>query len=160
MDILTEKGQATLRDEQAAAAIFVSHYPSVIYAETPKDKPSDVDAVLVKNNTIRGVVETKCRYDCDLHKFTTQYHSSWLVTFEKLEKGRNLARQLQVPFIGFLYLVPSQALLYAVLANSEGEYVRDMEKARTSTRACVNGGTAMRMNAYIDMKGIKPIYLK
>jgi len=153
MDILSAKGQATLPDEQRAKEIFLLNYPRYRCVETPKDRPADVDAFLVLDHAIKAIVETKCRYDCDLEKFRGAYGNEWLVTFDKLEKARTIARSLCVKVIGFLYLKQSDILLVQEIVNADGLYVPSIRLDSTTTQATINGGSATRTNAYIKMDG-------
>jgi len=155
MDILSAKRQATLPDEQRAKEIFLLNYPRYRYVETPKDRPADVDAFLVLDHAIKAIVETKCRYDCDLEKFRGAYGNEWLVTFDKLEKARTIARSLCVKVIGFLYLKQSDILLVQAIVNADGLYVPSIRLDSTTTQATINGGTATRTNAYIKMDSAK-----
>jgi hypothetical protein len=129
--------------------IFAKHFPDYEYCETPKDKPADIDAILIKQNQIMRVVETKCR-DMTIEEFIGRYNYQWLVTFDKLEKGRRISHALQVPFIGFLYLMPSDLLLVQQIAN-EYSYVPEITLMQTETQKTINGGRITRSNAYIDM---------
>jgi hypothetical protein len=155
MDILSAKGQTTLPDEQRAKEIFLLNYPRYRYVETPKDRPADVDAFLVLDNDIKAIIETKCRYDCDLVKFRGSYGNEWLVTFDKLEKARMIARSLCVKVIGFLYLKQSDILLVQEIVNADGLYVPSIRLDSTTTQATINGGSATRTNAYIKMDEAK-----
>ena len=155
MDVLSPKGQLSVGDEQRAIKIFVSNFAEFTYAETPKNQPADIDAFLVKNGTLVACVETKCRYDCDLHKFQTQYENKWLVTFDKLEKARSIARALCIKVVGFLYLKQSDALLVQSIVDQHGNYIPNINIATTVTQATINGGKATRTNAFIDMQQAK-----
>jgi hypothetical protein len=150
MDILTPKGQKTLEDEDKARKIFEAHYPAFKYVQTPKNKPADVDAILVRDGVVAGVVETKCRYDCDLTKFRTTYGCRWLVTYDKLVRGAELSESLCVPFVGFLYIVQSNVLLIKTLFQ-HGNWTVDIRVEETRTQRTVNGDTIVRTNGYVDM---------
>lgn len=150
MDILTPKGQTTVRQEEEAVAAFVARYPEFAYARTPKDKPSPVDAVLVKNGVVSAVVETKCRQLTAL-TLRGSFKSEWLVTGQKIEDGIQVAKSLCVPYVGFLYLVPDKVLLVAKIWD--GEYKLPIRWEKTETQATVNGGLAIRVNAFINMDG-------
>jgi hypothetical protein len=73
-----------------------------------------------------------------------------LVTFDKLEKGKQIAKSLCVPFIGFLYLNQSDILLVQQISNHIG-YVPEIIIFQTTTQKNINGGQIIRSNAYIDM---------
>ena len=150
MDILTERGQQSLADEQQACNIFISNYTRYQYVQTPKEKPSDVDAFLIRDGIIVGVIETKCRYDVNLHEFKERYSYEWLVTFDKILKGKQIADALCIKLIGFLYIVQSKTLLVQTIAD-EGLYVPSIKILTTQTQATINGKTAVRSNAFIDM---------
>lgn len=150
MDVLTPAGQKTLADEESARRIFESHFPDHRYIHTPKDKPADIDAVVIHRDQIKGVVETKCRYDVDLDGFNSRYQGLWLVTFDKILKGKAIADAMQVPLIGFLYLVRSDVLLMNVIYK-DGSFLPKLTVEETQTHKTVNGGSILRSNAYIDM---------
>jgi len=151
MDILTPKGQETLVEEARAVRLWGSRYPSFQYCETPKDSPASVDAVLVRNGVVTAVVETKCRRNMSLEKLEHEYQWEWLVTTEKLQKGRYVAEALQVPFIGFLYLVDEDVLLHHTLWKPGHGWVPDIKMRETTTQRTVNGGSELRENSFIDM---------
>ena len=152
LDVLSTKGQQSISDEVAAVSLFTAKFSQYSYVETPKDKPADVDAFLLMDNRFRQVVETKCRYDCDMSKFMNQYKGEWLVTWEKIEKAKNLAKQLCIGLTGFLYLVPSKTLLVQKITDETGRLLVPMRLETTTTQATINGGQAKRTNAFIDMK--------
>jgi hypothetical protein len=157
MDILTPKGQETLVEEARAVRLWHSKYPSFQYCETPKDTPAVVDAVLVQDGAIKGVVETKCRRDLTLEKLAQEYDWKWLVTTEKIQKGRYVAEALQVPFIGFLYLVDEDVLLHQALWKPYWGWTSFIEERKTRTQSTVNGGSIVRENSFIDMSNAKSI---
>ncbi len=149
MDINTPRGRESLKAEHRAMEIFAKHFPDYEYCETPKDKPADIDAILIKQNQIMRVVETKCR-DMTIEEFIGRFNYQWLVTFDKLEKGKKIAKALCVPFTGFLYLNQSQILLVQQISNHIG-YVPEITIFQTATQKNINGGQIIRSNAYIDM---------
>ena len=149
MDIKTPRGRESLKAEARAMAIFAKHFPDYEYCETPKDKPADIDAILIKQNQVMRVVETKCR-DLTIEEFIGRFNYQWLVTFDKLEKGKQIAKALCVPFTGFLYLSQSEILLVQQISNHIG-YVPEITIFQTATQKNINGGQIIRSNAYIDM---------
>lgn len=153
MDILTERGQQSLQDERIAA-LWVETKWGVRYIETPKSSPATIDAVLTdeRAGTIKAVVETKCRYDIDLDGFRDRYRSEWLVTWEKINRGTMIAQALGVPLVGFLYLPADKTLLIARISNPEGTLALPVRLETTETQKTVNGGRAVRTNAFIDMR--------
>jgi hypothetical protein len=159
MDILSERGQQSLADEQKARDIFLSNYPMYSYIQTQKDQPADIDALLVRDGTIHGVVETKCRYDVDLQGFTQGYQNAWLVTFDKIARGKQIADAMCTKLVGFLYIVQSKTLLVQTISDC-GLFVPSLTIVTTQTQATINGRTAMRSNAYIDMTKAKRLVMK
>ena len=159
MDILTEKGMVSVRDELMAKSIWESNFQEYRYIDTPKGKPAAFDAVLVKGNTVFAVVETKCRRDMTLEKFRDQYKSQWLVTYKKIKDCCIAADLMSVPFVGFLYIQPSNILLTKEI-YSNGQFKQKMTIQQTRTQATTNGGQIVRDNAYIDMSDAKIVKCK
>jgi hypothetical protein len=153
LDINTPRGQETLHDELEMAALFEEHRPGFSYVMTDKTGTATVDAIIVRlyNKAIIGVAEAKCR-KMTLDTFRGPFKSEWLVTAEKVRGGAAIAKALGVPLWGFCYLVPSRILLTQRLFDPASGWLARIEERRTKTQATVNGGTAWRLNAYIDMR--------
>jgi hypothetical protein len=154
MDVLTPRGQQTLKDEQSAAKIF-EESTGLSYVRTPDDQPAKVDAVIVDKGRIVAVVETKCRYGVDRKTLREKWSDEWLVTMEKVESAKDAAALLAVPLYGFLFLVDEGVLLTKQLADATGQYSCKMRLDNTSTQRTVNGGSIVRCNAFIDMTAAK-----
>lgn len=137
---------------------MISHikkvWPDISFAETPKDLAADCDGVLIHNDTLVGLYESKCR---NLTYNELQKFGSWLVTHDKLERCKELSKALHVPFLGFLYLIPDQRVLYWKITNEDGKYQFNIEVKPTVTQATINGGQIERMNAYLPIKYSKEI---
>lgn len=163
LDINTPRGQQTLADERDAVAIYESHYPHCQYIHTPKATAADVDGLIVRYDdaSLRCVAETKCRYDMTLEKFAAIYNGEWLVSFDKIAKGIRVGEALCVPFYGLLYIVPSKALLLRRIWSPENglDFMRLVVR-KTKTQATCNGGEAVRDNAFLEMLGVEPLFLK
>jgi hypothetical protein len=151
MDIKTAKGKVSLADEQRVAK-FVKQKFNMHYVQTPKDMPAAVDAILV-DKEIKAVVETKCRYDIDsIAFFDSNYKSEWLITWEKVNKAMQIASGLCVPCIGVLFLVKPEIILIQRISHQDGRLATQIRLQTTQTQATINGGLAVRTNAYINMK--------
>ena len=152
LDVLSPKGQVSVKDEALAVALFTNKFKGYQYVETPKSGPADVDALLMLDKQLRQVIETKCRYDCDINKFMHVYQGEWLVTEEKILKARNIAKQLGIGVTGFLFIVPSKTLLVQQIADADGRLLVNIRTQSTETKATINGGRVIRNNSYIDMR--------
>jgi len=154
MDILTPKGQVSLADEQRLARWLEQRF-SFSYIQTPKNSPAAIDAVVVKDNKLLAVAETKCRYDVTLEQFQTSYKNQWLVTWAKVQNMMAIASSLGIPSVGFLFLIKSNTVLIQRLSEPDGKLVPTINLQTSSTQASINGGKALRTNAYIDMTAAK-----
>lgn len=151
MDINTAKGKVSLADEQRVAE-FVEKQFNMRYFQTPKSKPAAIDAILV-DKEVKAVVETKCRYDIDsIDFFDSRYQSEWLITWEKVNKAMQIAAGLCVPCIGVLFLVKPEIVLIQRISHQDGRLATQIRLQTTQTQATINGGLAVRTNAYINMK--------
>jgi len=154
MDILTKKGQRSLEYERIMLEkirfyICKNHKSDSYLFETDKNTSAKVDGVIVKNDTLAGVFESKCR---DLSLMELRKYGSWLITFDKILDGKRLSEMLCVPFMGFLYLIKDEIILYWNITNEHGDFLFDFEVRKTKTQKTINGGIAHRANAYLPIE--------
>ena len=150
LDINTPRGQRTLEQEHRAAHIIVSAWRGVRYISTPKDEAAAIDALILREDDLCAVAEVKCR-ECTLATLRGAYKNEWLVTASKLDEAVEVARRLVVPFWCFVYLVPDDVVLRVKVWEPERGWIAKIRKEKTVTQATVNGGSALRLNAFIDM---------
>lgn len=156
MDILTPKGQETREQEKEALTLFRETFRDFEFFETPKHLPADIDGLIVKDGTLISGVEVKCR-NMTIGNLRDDYSNRWLITADKIDRGVAVCKGLGIDFRGFLYLVPDNMLLIVPIWSYEKGYVADIEYENSKTQATVNGGTAFRLNAYVDVSGAKAI---
>ena len=129
--------------------IIVGACPGVSVVQTPKSKPADVDGLIFRAGEVIAMYEAKCR-DMTRDQLS-RFGGEWLVTFEKLQRGADLARAMCVPLVGYLYLVPDKTVLSVRITNDQGQFLPKIRLERTETKECCNGGQIVRTNAYIDV---------
>jgi hypothetical protein len=149
LNINTPRGQVALSYEQTLIHSIESHWPQFHAVQTPKDQPAEVDGFLIKENELYAVFETKTR-DCNLAQMN-QWGNEWLLSFDKLMHGADIAKRLRIPFIGFLYLIKEPIAMSIKLADKEGNFIPKMRLERTTTKRNINGGEVIRTNAFIDL---------
>lgn len=158
MDINSPLGQKSLSGERRMAK-WIEEKFNLQYIETPKNSPATIDAVLVKGGEMKAIAETKCRYKLTLEKFNTTFECKWLVTWAKVQNAIIIASSLGVPCVGFLYLVDEDVLLSQKISEPDGRLVVGISLSTTETQATINGGLAVRTNAYIDMRQARVLRL-
>lgn len=156
MDILTPKGQQTRRQEERALTLFRETFPGFEFIETPKDTPADIDGIIASNGRMISCVEVKCR-NMTMDTLVKEFGKKWLVTADKIDRCINISKSLGIDFRGFLYLVPERILLIVPIWSYETGYTCRIDRETTSTQATVNGGTALRENAYIHLEKVTAI---
>jgi len=128
---------------------FVSWAWGVNIMQTNKNGSAACDGFIFRGDELSGIFESKCR---NLSLDELEAYKSWLVTNEKIEKCAQLSKLLNTPFIGLLYLLKDNLIMYWQITDANGKYVFEFEVAETETRKTVNGGTATRKNAYLPFK--------
>jgi len=154
LDINTEKGQTSLKYERKMLdkiryVMDSKHENNSILIETDKNTDSKIDGIIVKDNQISGIFESKCR---NISLMDLRFFGSWLVTFDKIMDGKKLSTMLRVPFIGFLYLIKDDIVMYWKITDKFGDFLFDFEVRNTKTQKTINGGTALRTNAFLPLK--------
>lgn len=153
LDVNTPRGKESVRQEEEMLSLLKSAIPSYDFIHTPKDTAADVDGFMVQNNAVSGMFLSSCRVAS--RSQMRKWGDTWLLTFEKIQKATQLAKQLCVPVYGFIYLVPDKLVLVIKLVSVRGEIVPTMRIERTETQATINGGKTVRSNAYIDLSTAK-----
>lgn len=154
LDILTEKGQKTLLEENLVIEKLKNRW-KVEVINTNKDDCAAIDNILVRDNTTVAICEVKCRQLT--RNQLTSYGNTWLITHQKLKEGAQLSRLLRVPFIGVLYLVPEDLVLYWKITDNDGKFQFEFDVRDTETQRTVNGGLIVRENAYLHTKYSKQL---
>ena len=147
MDILTEKGQQSLRYEEIMLKAIKEKY-NVDIIETDKNSPALCDGFIVQNGIVTGVFESKCR-NATIEDF--RKWGSWLVTYEKIDGLAWMSSKLCIPALGFVYSIPDKAILVWNITDNEGNYTFEPTVRKTKTQASINGGQAERENAYLPI---------
>lgn len=155
LDINSPRGQKTLGDEARCVSIIEAAYPGWSVAFTPKETSAAVDGVILQNGITRAIIEQKSRYDVSLDEFINRYRNQWLVTFDKIVKARGIAEAFCVPLVGLLYIVRDDKVLAQTLWRPQDGWTVSFTVKKTETQRSVNGGIALRDNAYIDMSKAK-----
>lgn len=157
--------------------------PQHCWIETNQDRYADLDAIIGIPDgqwaskhigspvdarcvwidaEINQVMEIKSRFGVTKEKFFDEWKGTWLVTYDKLKRCYDTAYSLRTNLTGLLVLVDSSVCYHTLLA----EYNKDtgglewrikFEVMTTETQKTINGGTALRENAYIDMNGVEEI---
>jgi hypothetical protein len=153
LDCETPVGRAWIaRQRETAARCAVAWRVDVMGTV----EPCRVDAMLARDGCLLAVAEIKSRA---MTFAQLQKHGTYLVTFEKLTAGRELAAQLCVPFLLVVGLL--DAIVYWQISNADGEWCcLPITIDKTTTQATSNGGIADRTNAYIPANkraGLHPI---
>lgn len=151
MDILTKRGQKSLEYEREMLdkirqSICNTHKSNSMLIETNKDTDAKVDGVIVKGNELSGIFESKCR---NLSLMELQKFGSWLVTFDKIMDGKRLSEMLRVPYLGFLYLIKDQVVMYWKITDKHGNFLFEFSIKNTKTQKTINGGSIVRTNAFL-----------
>jgi hypothetical protein len=159
LDINTPKGQKSLVHEREAHDI-IKRRMSYQVVETPKSTIAVGDGFLIKDGEVFAFFETKCRYDMTYEQLLDR--GSWLITYEKILKCQEVSKLLQVPFYGFLYLLPKREptqklLLYSEITNDHGEFMFEIKHFEEPTQKTINGGNAIRDNGHIPVNQLKVV---
>ena len=157
LGIKTEKGQLSEAQGREAIKAFSDAHPSLDYVFTNPKELAVVDGFIVNKhqNTLYGVVEAKAR-NMTLEKLRGDYGNRWMVSVDKLDRGRLISEMLAIPFIGICRLNPDNKFLVVQLTDKNGKFVVDYEEREVTTQAIVGDiGRKREGNAFINMNDAK-----
>ena len=146
LDCQTERGQQYIARERTIAHWLTSQ-TGLPHIETPD--PCGIDAIYGKDQQL-WLVEIRCRLGLFLvgnkvfQKEKKLYHSTILVTHEKIEKAQQAAKYMHGNYI-LMIQIGSGHILWWDLTSAK------LDTRSTITRATCNGGKAKRINAFIPL---------
>ena len=107
-----------------------------------------IDGVATKNGEITHIVEFKSRNESfeSMERFET-----YLISYDKILNVIEMSRMMCVPFILIVYLIKDGIVLGIELGDEYGVNV-PMEIQETRTQKSIDGGYAIRRNAFIDIE--------
>jgi hypothetical protein len=159
VDINTPKGQESRAQEQRILRSLRKQYIGkgidIQFAETDKSLPASLDGVMIVDGEVTGVYEVKCR-NMNLDKLKNSYSNETLLTYDKLCAGVDVSTRLMVPFYCIVYLIDEPLGLIVQLTDQKGQIIAKARLERTKTPASINGGSAVRTNAYVNMSTAHP----
>lgn len=155
LDCHTPLGKLFIEHQYKTQKVLEARGYTVI--NTPVDDHFS-DVILAKmvdgRLTMCGVAEIKSRDTAGDQKLTRKYlkdNGGYLITERKLRLGAMAASTYCVPFYVIVNLINEGVILVWQITNNKGIFVEDHPTARTETRSTVNGGTANRVNAFLQM---------
>lgn len=153
LDCRTERGQVFVERQFAIAERCAGMWRSE-FAITPDNEDSPIDAIFSREHVMGLVSEIKAR---DLTLDQLHAFGSYLVTYAKLVKGREIGMALRVPFSLIVGLYPERHIVWWPICDADGTWRTIADVRRTTTQATCNGGTALRANAYLPLEGMTVI---
>jgi len=156
LDINTPRGQESVAEETEMFNLIKSKNPSCKFFHTPITKASLIDGFITRNEELIGIYESKCRRH-SLETFQNQFQNEWMMSCHKLLSGAQLSKMLEVPFVGYLYIVPNKIVMSVKITNEKGRFIIPIRFAEKKTSACCNGGTMQDTCGFINLKSMKII---
>jgi hypothetical protein len=147
LDCRTEVGQEFIADQHLILN-RVERAWRCSAVRTPDQDAADIDALLERAGCLCAVVEVKAR---TMSEDTLRSFGSIIVTNEKLNKGITLAKSLCVPFF-FVVGLKGGPIFWWRVCDANGRVAVIREVANTRTQATCNGGSVVRLNAYLSLK--------
>lgn len=158
LHVNTPKGKAA--EHAVRKAVLRLQKKGQTFAWFPDNNYSPIDGFIVHDNTVIAIFECKIRdmaYDNGCLTFQDKSYDLLILSESKILNGTEMARQMQVDFFLIAYLSNSDHYLIYKLYDNRRNKVIDYEKKDTYTRANINGGEALRSNAFLKVRLAKVI---
>lgn len=153
MDATTVRGREALRQAREAldAVEQATGHRFVAFSD---ETPADVDGFISSQDVIVSLYEVKAR-DMSSEELSGRYNWEWLLTWDKLLRAATLSKSLHLPFTAVLYCTKDGVAFVKTLWDAQWNLRANIRVQQTNTQKTVNGGTASRANAFIDMRDAK-----
>jgi hypothetical protein len=149
----TEVGRVYIQ-KQAECIDIISQKWNVNIFNTSDTEIADIDGIIVKNNIVVGAIEIKSR-ETTLEQL--KKWGSYLITFEKLIKLRDVCKSLCINGLVGVFLIKDKKIVYWKVCNSKGEFLISLEAKVSTTQKHCNGDEIDRFNAYLSLEDMKEV---
>ena len=154
LDCLTPAGRQWVSRQSSLIQIIADSYHADAVETSPSSSAS-IDALFARDGVLLAVAEIKCR---DMSYAQLQSYGSYLITDDKIQRGRYIASELQVPFFLFVGLRTDHRVVYWQLSDADGVMTADTTVSKTRTQRTCNDGSAIeRINAYIGLTTMREL---
>ena len=117
-----------------------------------------IETLFSRAGVLAAVAEIKCR---DLSYDQLLQYGSYLITDDKIQRGRRIAAELAVPFFLFVGLRTDQRIVYWQLADADGVMTTTTTVRVTDTKRTCNDATPIvRANAYLALDTMRELQFK
>lgn len=154
LDVLTPRGRAATAAEAVLTAAVGAAYRAT-FVHTPPDGPARLDGAFVRGGTIAALAENKVRSDTRAQ--FRLWGDTYLITASKIDDGVRAAATLGVPFVVCAYLVPDATVYVWRICDDSGKLTFDIARRATRTQATCNGGSAVRVNAFLPFAAARTV---
>lgn len=115
-----------------------------------KHEYSLIDGIIVKEKKIVAIYELKTR-DIKFETLCKQYNDEFLISKSKLDAGVQMSTQTRTPFVLILNTTIDDNIFIKSITNDNGEIICQYRIEKTKTKKNIDGGVAIRDNAFIKM---------
>lgn len=147
LDCNTTRGRIYINHQLECINILKEKWGVEIFS-TNDDTIADADAIAIKNGKISAILEIKSR-ETNLEQL--KKWGSYLITFEKILKLRNLCKSLCCVGVIAVYLLQDKKIVFWKICDANGEFLIELNGKITTTQKTCNGNTTDRFNAYLSL---------
>lgn len=150
-DIRSPRGRANEVHNEKCWAEIMRHFSFLDVKREILHDTHPADGIIRSRATNKPLmlVEVKSRHDFDESIFWDRHRGTWLISNHKLRDNIPIARSMGVTFCGAMHIVRSRVILFKKIWTDG--VTCEHEVRRCSTQATINGGMAVRDNAFIPM---------
>lgn len=156
LNVLTPKGKQA--EAMARQAVLKLQATGQTFAWFPDHNHFAVDGYVIKDHIISAVFETKVReakYGGGQMTFNGKAYPDLLISASKIDNGVSLATKMGINFYVIIYFSLSDICVSFRIYDATTHAVIPHGRRTSRTQAGVNGGSAVRENAYLNFSYAK-----
>lgn len=160
LDVNTRKGRLA---EQMIRQKLMTIQDKHTFAWFPNSNYFPIDGFLIKENSVIAIFEGKFRQaalqDGKL-LYLNRLYDDYLITAQKIDDGVAMAKKMCIDYYLLIALSDSPEILSFKIYDYQTNTIITHIRKNTRTQKTVNGGSAIRENAYIKISEAKVIHTK
>ena len=151
LDCLTPEGQKWIARQSRIVKIIAQTF-GVSAIEMSHDPAATIDVQFYRDSHLKAIAEIKCR---NMSLDQLRSYGSYLITDDKLSRGADISRTLEVPMYLFVGLRRDHRIVYWKVTDHDGASIINIDRRSTFTkRTCNDARPITRMNAYLPLSSM------
>lgn len=153
MDAYTQRGKKAREFEDEALKMLEEKFNNQ-FVRWPNYQAADFDGFIVEGDEVKAIYEFRSR-DAGFVDGKIEYkdkkYETIMLTQDKIDRCRKFSKEWRLQFLFIFYCLKTRSVHCIPITDNRGEYLFPYKVKETRTQKTINGGWAVRKNAFLPL---------